>query len=150
MRRAWTVLGLLLIPVLAGLGGLARTGAGPETFGALEVWIDTGSERLGAWQLELTSPADGLRYSAVEGGEPGAFGEAPAYDPAALRGGRLILAAYAGPEEAGEPPAGRVRVARLHYLVADADAIEFAVSGVVTADTSGRRRDFEVTLVESP
>lgn len=119
------------------------------TFGAVEIWIDAGAERLGAWQVELSGP-DGLRYSAVEGGEAGAFEEAPTYDPAALLGGRLILAAYAGaPERDGEPPSGRVRVARVHYLAPNSNSVAFERSGTVTADSEGRRRDFEVTLVPS-
>ena len=110
-------------------------------FQAIEIFVDSGEALLAAWQIELT--IDDATIVGVEGGEPEAWREPPHYDPEALMGGRIILAAFT----TGEAPAGRVRVARLH-VEASGDAAERAViAAVVAATTDGERIPIEVECI---
>ncbi len=79
-------------------------------FRAIDVYIDPGSHALAAYQIELESDAT---IVGIEGGENRSFAEAPYYDPEALQGGRIILAAFTLDENL---PRGRVRVARVHVM----------------------------------
>jgi hypothetical protein len=106
-------------------------GAQDETrFTAIDVFIDGGAEAVAAWQVEVKGNA---QIVGIEGGE-GVWKEPAQYDPDALSGGRLVLAAFTG---AKEPPAGRVRVARLH--VVSAGAPEVTVKLVAAALPGGAR-----------
>ena len=94
MKRLVLVLGLVaLLPEQA------------SRFVAIEVYADTGDTPLAAWQVEIQSDA---KIVGVEGPQ-----EPPYYDPAALQGGRIILAQFT---TAPQPPAGRVLVARVHMV----------------------------------
>lgn len=81
--------------------------AGAPRFAAYDVVIDTAGRPLAAYQFEIMTNA---QIVGVEGGEV-PFTEAPHYDPAALQGGRIIIAAFTLDDRL---PAGRVRVARVH------------------------------------
>ena len=109
--------------------GLALS-AQERRFQAIEIFVDSGEAPLAAWQIELT--IDDATIVGVEGGEPDAWRDPPHYDPEALTGGRIILAAFT----TDEAPAGRVRVARLH-VEASGDAAERAVIAAVVAATEG-------------
>jgi hypothetical protein len=74
-------------------------------FVAIEVYAQTDGKPLAAWQIEIQSDA---KIVAVEGPK-----EPPYYDPAALQGGRIILAQFTTDPQ---PPAGRVFVARVHMM----------------------------------
>ena len=111
------------------------------TFVALDVFVDSGARTLAAWQCELNFRA--AKLVGVEGGEPAAFADAPHYDPAALQGGRVILAALA----ADEPlPTGRVRVARVHVMASGSELGDYTLGGITAASRFGERIrvDFEV------
>ena len=95
----------------------------------------------------LTRASDMLHGLAIdlkhEGGEPEAWREPPHYDPEALRGGRIILAAFT----TSEAPAGRVRVARLH-VEASGDAVARAViASVVAATEGGEKIELDVECI---
>jgi len=106
-------------------------GAQDETrFSAIDVTIDGGAEAVAAWQVEVKGNA---QVVGIEGGE-GVWKEPAQYDPEALNGGRVVLAAFTS---AKEPPIGRVRVARLH--VVSAGAPEVTVKLVAAALPGGAR-----------
>lgn len=120
---------VLLAAVLAvAMSGTAKQpgDASESRWEAVDVYVDSGKVPLAAYQLEvqarLDSGADGrvVKLVGVEGGEQGgAFGDPPYYDPDALRGERIILAAYSLAAESSLPT-GRTRVARLHVQVPEA------------------------------
>lgn len=128
---------------------LQRTGT---TFVAVDVFVDAGTNALAAWQAELRF-ADS-KLVGIEGGAVQAFAEPPRYDPAALQGGRVVLAALAaggaegGPEGGADAglPSGRVRVARLHLLAPAKGPGEPTVDGVVAADADGERIEVDVEV----
>ncbi|MGE3175723.1 MAG: hypothetical protein AB7O97_24075 [Planctomycetota bacterium] len=135
-HRRIAIGGAALGAAVLWLGAAPAPGPGAErapAFVAVDVFVAVGANTLAAWQLEVVAP--GARLVGVEGSDPGAFAEAPRYDPAALRQDRVILAALA----AGDAlPTGRVRVARLHFERDDAaPAPPPALLGLVAADRNG-------------
>ncbi len=109
-------------------------------FQVLDVVVDTGAIPLAAWQLEVT--VEGALLVGVEGGEPAAFRDAPRYDPKALQGDRIVLAALAVGDEL---PRGKLRVARLHVTTNGSSGnLTPVLRSAVTADAEGRR--FEAHL----
>src|SRR5262245_61272542 len=54
-------------------------------FSTVDVYLEAGDRKLAAWQVEI-STANAAAIVGIEGGEPAAYREPPAYDPAALQG----------------------------------------------------------------
>jgi len=72
----------------------------------MDIYADTGGKPLAAWQIELECDPAKAKIVGVEsvGKKP------PYYDPAALMGGRIILANFSTEQTL---PSGRVLVARV-------------------------------------
>ncbi len=118
--------------------------AGDERFAAYDVWIDSGSAPLAAWQVEVVAPAGSVKLVGVEGGDAGAFATPPYYDPRALaHGERIVLAAF---DTGSALPSGRTRVARLHVMVHGPDEPRFEARIVAAADAEGRALDAQVEV----
>ncbi len=83
-------------------------------FASVDVWLDSGATGLAAWQLELRDPSGRTRVVGVEGGDHAAYAEPAHYDPKALMGERIVLAAFSTSDDL---PHGRTRVARVHLRV---------------------------------
>ena len=128
------VTGLLL------LLSLAVSGQQEVRFVTVDVIVETGDRPLAAWQVEVKTDA---RIVGVEGGEPAAFKAPPFYDVRALRGGRIILAAFTVDEAA---PGGTLRVARLH-MQETGGKTAYGTRGVILADADGARIPGRITLV---
>jgi hypothetical protein len=109
-------------------------------FRAVDVFVDPGEEAVAAWQVELPETA-GRRIVGIEGGD-GVWADPPYYDAAALKGGRIVLAAF----RTGDVPKGRVRVARLH-LQESGEAAPYAAKLVVAARPGGDRVPARVEIV---
>jgi hypothetical protein len=122
---------LLLASLLAPQDPQAT--AGP-TFAAFDVFVDSGTQTLGAYQFEWLVRGGGARIVGVEGGEHAAFAQAPCYDSAALQGGRILIAAFS---TAADLPHGRTRVARVHLMIDQGQAPEFAVRLQACAGSDG-------------
>ncbi len=123
---------LFLLPVAA---------QDPVRFTAIEIVLDTGGKPLAAWQVEIACDASRGRIVGVEGGE--AFKDAPWYDPAALHGGgRIVLAAFT---EESNPPAGKVRVARVHFE--ERGDVAYTPKLVVAGAPGGERLAAKIELV---
>src|SRR5262249_39121012 len=83
---------------------------GPIRFRPVHVYVDPAGAPLAAYQLEIVVDGNAMIVG-VEGGEHPAFARPPHYDPAALAGGRIILAAF---DTGTELPTQRTRVATVH------------------------------------
>ncbi len=101
-------------------------------FEVVDIFVNTATP-LAAYQFEIVARHERTRVVGVEGGEPEAFQQPPYYDPAALRGGRVIIAAFS---MATELPAGRVRVASVHFA-ASGGAEMYDVKLVAAAGVDG-------------
>lgn len=108
-------------------------------FVAVDVYVEAGDKKLAAWQIEIGTD-DRAAIVGVEGGEPAVYREPPTYDPAALQGGKIVLAAFT----TGDAPSGRVRVARLHLM----ESAKVDLVGKLTAAGApgGARFDAKVIL----
>lgn len=104
-------------------------------FVAVDLYADTAGKPLVAWQIELRCDA---KIVGVEGG-----GEKPPYyDPAALQGGRIILASFTTEPH---PPAGRVLVARVHLQ--ETGKTEYAAKLMAAASPGGARIEPRIDVV---
>jgi hypothetical protein len=105
---------VLLAGSFAGVDRTAESAAG-DRFRPVAVYVDAGNAPLAAYQVDITvgdaEPA--AKIVGVEGGDVDVFRAAPYYDPAALQGGRIVIAAFTTDVD---PPRGRIRVATLHFF----------------------------------
>ena len=146
MRRLILLISLLAALISVGAVQKRSSVAKPQAAGAaarfvaLDLYIDAGPTPLGAYQLSFDSKDATL--VGVEGGESAAFADPPFYDPKALAGGRVILAAFhVGPDL----PAGRTRVARLHLRVLGTGNPTYTTKLTVAADAAGEKLDATLT-----
>ena len=118
-------------------------GQNKSRFEAIDVFVDSGQQRLAAWQLEMKSTANDVQIVGIEGGEHPAFKETPYYDNRAIYSNRLIIAAFRTDENL---LSGRSRVARIHVQVRGPGARTW-ISALTTAATAdGTRIPAEISL----
>jgi len=103
-------------------------------FVAVEVYAETDGKPLAAWQVEIQTDA---KIVGVEGSK-----ELPYYDPAALEGGRIILAQFTTDPN---PPAGRVLVARVHMR--ESGKADYVAKLMAAAAPGGERIAPRIDLV---
>jgi len=136
LTAASIALGLLLLPSV----GLCQEEA--VRFQPLDIYLDSPERPLAAYQLELVVEAGDAKIVGVEGGEHPAFKAAPTYDPGALHGGRIILAAFSTAEDL---PRGRSRMLTVHVREAG-PAPRYALRLVVAAAANGEKLTPAVSL----
>jgi hypothetical protein len=131
---------------LLGAGGPAAPAGGERAvrFTAADLFLDSGKNRLVAYQVEITYDRERVRVVGLEGGEPRAFSDAPHYDPAGMTGGRIVIAAFTTDDEAA--PRGLGRVARLHLRVSGPGDPGLRVKVVTAAKPGGKRIDVKADL----
>jgi hypothetical protein len=98
---------LLFVPAAAMA---ADADDGPIRFRPVHVYVDPAGTPLAAYQIEIVADGNAMIVG-VEGGDHPAFFAPPYYDPAALTGGRIIIAAF---DTGSDLPSERTRVATLH------------------------------------
>jgi hypothetical protein len=111
-------------------------------FLAYDIVIDSGAEPLSVYQVEIKDRKGHARIVGIEGGEPGAYNEAPYYDPKAIQGDHVIIGAFT----TADAPTGKVRVARVHVM-AEGGTPDFTTA-ITTAAQGGRK--FNATLTVQP
>lgn len=141
IRRLWFIYTVLL-PLAGAYQEPAETATRPVRFFPLDVYVDSGTSELAAYQFELKATGGDVKIVGVEGGEHAAFANAPYYDPQALAQDRIIIAAFS---TASDLPQGRTRVATLH-LQAEGDAApEYELILTVSADAQGDTVEATIT-----
>ncbi|MCH8271332.1 MAG: hypothetical protein IH985_09020 [Planctomycetes bacterium] len=150
MTRRLLDIGVLGSVVLLAAAGLGWTAAQPgdqpavnAVFRALDVVIDSGESELAAYQFELRVPK-GVELVGVENGEHPAFAKAPYYDPRALGGGRIIIAAF---DTGDDLPTGKTRVCRVHVRETVPGA-RYNIKLTVAADADGRSIEADIEIHE--
>ena len=113
-------------------------------FRAIDVYLDSGAKALAAYQIEIECDSEESRIVGVEGGETEEYSEPPHYDPAALRGGRIVLGAFTLDDN---PPSGRTRVARIHLEEPASLEPAYTARVVVAAEPGGREIEVQVELI---
>ena len=115
-------------------------------FEAIDVFVDSGNQRLAAWQLEVKSTAEDVQIVGIEGGEHPAFAEPPYYDKRAMNNNRVIIAAFSTGDNL---PSGRSRVARIHVQVRGSGARTWLSELTTSATTDGTRIPAEISIAKA-
>lgn len=103
-------------------------------FVTYELFVDPAGESLAAWQVRFEDPTGATKLVGVEGGNDASFGDAPFYDPKALQGGAVVLAAF---DAAGAGPRTETLVARVHVAITGDQDPEFNLTAEVVASPNG-------------
>ena len=133
--------------ILAGTGASV---AADVRFEAVEIYVDSGSAPLAAWQVELTEANGRMKVAGIENGEDAAFAEPPHYDRDAVEAGeadRVMVAAYSLSLESALPR-GRTRVTTVHVQIAGAGEPHFQVRLVAAGDAQGHPIAAQASLLE--
>jgi hypothetical protein len=104
-------------------------------FANVDVYIDPHGAALAAYQVECTADPSRATLVGVEGGFHEAFKTPPYYDPKALAGHRIVLAAL---NPGSDLPKEKVRVATLHLRILG-DAPANVSAKLVTAASSNEQ-----------
>ena len=134
MRALALLLSMLLLCGALATPTFATERAGDRAFSTVEIFLDCGSTELAAYQLTLQASRPDTRLVGVEGGRGAAFGDAPHYDPRALRGGFIKLAAL---QLEGPLSRGRVHVATLHVEHLATSPPRLTASEITAVDLDG-------------
>ena len=135
------VLGGILLGALRNLA-IEMAELGDETAKTARS-LGIGANELAAWQFEFKAVRGEVAIAGVESGEHAAFRKAPYYDLAALRGGRIIIAAFSTDRDL---PRGKTRVARLHLYVRGDVKPEYKVELEAAADPDGKEIEATVSI----
>jgi hypothetical protein len=115
-----------------------------SVFVPVGVYVDSGEKELGVYQIEIKVIKGDAKIISVDGGDHAAFKDPPPfYDPAALKGGRIILAAFSTQDDL---PTGKTKVATLHMYVTGDVAAEYEVIVKVAGDGEGKEIGATVTV----
>ncbi len=115
-------------------------------FEALDVFVDSGVQRLAAWQLEVKCTANDVQIVGIEGGEHPAFAEPPYYDKRAMNHNRVIIAAFSTDNNL---PSGRSRVARIHVQVRGQGGRTWLSELTTAATADGTRIPAAISLAKA-
>lgn len=107
---------------------------GEIRFAPVEITLEV-DEPIAAYQVELVVTRGAATVVGVEGGPGGGF-ETPYYDPAALRGGRIVIGAFSTRHVLTR---GRHKVAAVHMREAGPEPAEYELRLVAAASASGER-----------
>jgi hypothetical protein len=136
---------LLLLCAAVSFETSAAQDDGTRSFVAVDVYLQADGP-LAAWQFEFSGR--NAMIVGVENGESDAFAGTPYYDREAVQLGtsdRIVVADFslATPDEL---PSGRIRIATLHIMLADAGQPEFDLDLVTAVTHDGATIDASIAL----
>ena len=112
------------------------TNAAGIRFEAVDVFVDSPDKAIAAYQLEFAVTNGVAKIVGIEGGEHPAFREAPLYDPKAMQGERVVIAAFSTDPDL---PSGKTRVATIHLQVTGPAEPKLGMRLQVVADSKGKK-----------
>ena len=114
------------------------TEEGRSRFRTIDIFVDSRSTPLAAYQVEFAATNGAVKIVGIEGGEPDAFRHPPVYDPKAMQKDHVIIASFstAAPSTL---PKGRVRVATIHIQVTGDHVPQFNIKLQTAGDSRGRK-----------
>jgi hypothetical protein len=111
---------------------------GRSRFCAVDIFIDSGSTPLAAYQLVFSVTNGIAKIVGIEGGEHPAFSQPPFYDPKAIQHERVIIAGFSTAPAAGLP-AGKTRVATIHFQTTGTRLPQFELKLQTAGDVQGKK-----------
>jgi len=123
------------------------TEEGRSRFCTIDIFVDSRSTPLAAYQVEFSSTNGVVRIVGIEGGESEAFRQPPVYDPKAMQKDRVIIASFSTAAESTLPK-GRIRVATIHVQVSGDQAPQFEIKLHTAGDSRGHKISATATFVE--
>src|SRR5262245_46479716 len=111
---------------------------GRTRFCAVDIFIDSGSTPLAAYQFRFAVTNGTARIVGIEGGERPAFRQPPYYDPKAIQNDVAIVAAFST-APAAELPSAKTRVATIHLRVTETSRRQFELKLQTAADAQGNK-----------
>ena len=129
----------LLFGLAAGL--LAQQPADEEgrtRFCAVDIFVDSGSTPLAAYQLVFAATNGIAKIVGIEGGEHPAFHQPPFYDPKAMQHDRVIIASFST-EPPTTLPVGKTRVATIHFQTTEDSLPQFEIQLQTAGDSQGNK-----------
>ncbi len=147
MCHAWKP-ALLLTLLLTFCGQLFAQSTNTVRFQAVEIFANSQTAALAAYQLEFTVTSSNAKIVGIEGGEHPAFAEAPFYDPKAIQHERVILAAFST-LSADKLPTGKTRVATIHLQISGTDELKFETKLTTAASSDGKTIAVEISATEN-
>ena len=136
----------MVLPAFAIIGQSSKVYAGSSqkvSFFPLNIYIDSSTNELAAYQFELTTFKGQVKIVGVEGGDNAAFKEPPYYDPAALANNRIIIAAF---NNSDDLPKGKTRVATIHLQATGNIEPAFEISLTLAAQKGGEKIHAEISF----
>jgi hypothetical protein len=120
---------------------------GPSRFSAVDIYVDSKSAPLAAYQIEFSATNGVAKIVGIEGGESTAFHEPPFYDAKAIQHERVIIAAFntAAPDKL---PSGKTRIATIHLQIVGEPAPQFQLSLQAVANSDGNRISADASFEE--
>ncbi|MGB0582489.1 MAG: hypothetical protein ACPGVU_22595 [Limisphaerales bacterium] len=124
--------------ILLFLLGIAACAQAQSTggFHAVDIYVDSGEERLAAYQLHVRAGA-GVSIVGIEGSEHAAFRKPPYYDPQAMQRNEVKLAAFSTLAKS-KLPKGKTRVTTLHVFAKPGSAKFLVLSHSIGNERGGR------------
>ncbi|MCX6929850.1 MAG: hypothetical protein NT154_42555 [Verrucomicrobia bacterium] len=143
--KSW--LTVLFFGLAAGL--LAQQPAleeGRSRFCAVDIYVDSGSTPLAAYQLEFAATNGVAKIVGIEGGEAPAFHQPPFYDPKAIQHERVVIASFS--TATAGLPTGKTRIATIHYQTTDTQPPQFALRLQTAGDMQGNKLSVKASFEE--
>jgi hypothetical protein len=120
---------------------------GPSRFSAVDIYVDSKSAPLAAYQIEFAATNGVAKIVGIEGGESTAFHEPPFYDAKAIQHERVIIAAFST-AGADKLPSGKTRIATIHLQIVGEQAPQFELKLQVAANPDGNRISADASFEE--
>ncbi len=143
---------VLVLHVFLGLAAELRAQQpaaeeGRIRFRAIDIYVDSGSTPLAAYQIEFAITNGVAKIVGIEGGETPAFTKPPTYDPQAIQKERVIIANFST-ASASDLPIGKTRVATLHLQVTGDQPVLGRIKLKTAGDSQGKKISAQASFVE--
>jgi len=120
---------------------------GRSRFSAVDIYIDSKSAPLAAYQIEFSATNGTAKIVGIEGGDSAAFHEPPFYDTKAIQHDRVIIAAF-NTSSADKLPSAKTRIATIHLQIVGDQSPQFQITLQVAANFDGNRIFADATFEE--
>jgi hypothetical protein len=144
--KVLTYLILISWPAALGAQQPARE-EGPSRFSAVDIYVDSKSAPLAAYQIEFWATNGVAKIVGIEGGDSPSFHEPPFYDAKAIQHERVIIAAF-NTAAADKLPSGKTRIATIHLQIVGDTAPQFELKLQVAANPDGNRISADASFEE--